>query len=166
MVRVALVTALYVLAASEAIQNTDNTSEKWKTLKKEYFLHKVIDQLEKVTALKVTKIQEVPKINKTIQNNTKENHLTPIISDPNYRPSNLSQELDYKCSLDSIDIGFHKLGWNFIISPKTIQYKFCRGSCDQDFVKPLLFTQGVDRVPYVSFINLWLHHRTSLIQRN
>ena len=156
MVRVALLTALYVLAASEAIQNTDNPSEQWKTLKKEYFLNKVMDQIEKGPALKVTKIQEVPRINKTIQNKTKENHLTPIRSDQNSRPSNLPQELDYRCSLDSIEIDFHKLGWNFIISPKTIQYKFCRGYCDQDFVKPPLFTQGATRVPYVSFIHLWL----------
>ena len=156
MVRVALVTALYVLAASEAIQNTDNTSDKWKTLKKEYFLQKVMDKLEKGPSLKVTKIQEVPKINKTIQNKTKENHLTQIRSDSKSHPSNLSQELDYRCSLDSIEIDFHKLGWNFIISPKTIQYKFCRGYCDQDFVKPPLFTQGAARVQFVSFINLWL----------
>ena len=54
--------------------------------------------------------------------------------------------------MDSVEIDFHKLGWNFIISPRTIQYKFCRGSCNPEFVRPALLTQAAAQVLYVSAI--------------
>ena len=46
------------------------------------------------------------------------------------------------CCMDSVEIDFHDLGWKFVIAPRTVEYKFWRGSCNQELVGPSVFTSA------------------------
>ena len=46
------------------------------------------------------------------------------------------------CCMDSVEIDFHDLGWTFVLAPKTVEYKFCRGSCNTEWVGPSVFTSA------------------------
>ena len=46
------------------------------------------------------------------------------------------------CCMDSVEIDLHDLGWTFVIFPRTVEYKFCRGSCNPEFVGPSVFTSA------------------------
>ena len=161
MIKTVLGVAVYILATAEA--DHDNTAvdlniEEWKALKKEFFLQKMMEQLENgpTKVIKRTTEGGLPEsIRKIDLRNVKKRARHPVYTKA--CPAALSHETQHPCCMDAVEIDFHKLGWNFIISPRIIQYKFCRGSCNPEFVRPALFTQGAAQVLYVSsFINYFV----------
>ena len=46
------------------------------------------------------------------------------------------------CCMESVEIDFHDLGWTFVLAPRTVEYKFCRGSCNPELVGPSVFTSA------------------------
>ena len=160
MIQTLLTIALYILATTEAAHdNTDDklTTEEWKVLKTEYFLQQLMEHLEKEPKIIIKRATaaELPEVIKQIDRKSEDKRAG---DHRNYYscPPDVSQHPDHPCCMDSVEIDFHKLGWNFIISPRTIQYKFCRGSCNPEFVRPALFTKAAAQVLYVS--NLWNAH--------
>ena len=158
MIKTVLAIAVYILATAEAAHyntDVDLNIEEWKALKKEFFLQKMMEQIEKgpTKVIKRTTEAGLPEsIRKIDLRNVEKRARHPVYTKA--CPAALSQEPEHPCCMDSVEIDFHKLGWNFIISPRTIQYKFCRGSCNPEFVRPALFTQAAAQVFYVSaFIN-------------
>ena len=140
MIKTVLAIAVYILATAEATHDNavvDLNIEESKALKKEFFLQKIMEQLEKdpTKVIKRTTEAGLPEtIRRVDLRKVKKQARGPI--NTKACPAALSQDSDQPCCMDSVEIDFHKLGWNFIISPRTIQYKFCRGSCNQEFVRP------------------------------
>ena len=151
-----LTIALYILATTvAAYDSTDNnlSIEEWKILKKEYFLQQFMEQLEKEPKKVIKRVTE-DELSQQIQElkyKNEEKRTRPTQSNP--CPSDSSHDLENPCCTDSVEIDFHQMGWNFIISPRTIQYKFCRGSCNPEFVRPALFTEAAAHILYVSTFN-------------
>ena len=59
------------------------------------------------------------------------------------------------CCMDSVEIDLHDLGWTFVIFPRTVEYKFCRGSCNPEFVGPSVFTSAATQLRLVSHIRVF-----------
>ena len=43
-------------------------------------------------------------------------------------PCSTSGPTDHCCT-DSVEVDFESLGWDFILSPRSLQFNYCRGSC-------------------------------------
>ena len=150
-----LATALYIFATAVAAFGTTENNlsiEEWKILKKEYFLQQFMEQLEKEPRKVIARSTEAELPKKLqeidIKSEEKRNSRSPTVL--NQCPSDSSQDPEYPCCTDSVEIDFHSLGWTFVLSPRTIQYKFCRGSCNPEFVRPNLFTKAAAQILYVS----------------
>jgi Transforming growth factor beta like domain len=52
--------------------------------------------------------------------------------------------------LDTITVDLHSLGWVSVLSPRVIEYNYCRGTCDPELVLPSLFTNAAAQLLYVS----------------
>ena len=149
-----LTAALLILATTVTTQdNTHNdlSIEEWKILKKEYFLQQFMEQLEKEPTKVFSRTpedEEAKKIQKIEMKNEEKR-----TQGYHNCPSNIVQNQEHPCCMDSVEIDFHQLGWDFILSPTKIQYKFCRGSCNPEFVRPALFTEAAAQILYVSTFN-------------
>ena len=143
MMKTLLALALYMIHSTKA--HEDLTKEELKTLKTEYFLQQFANQIEKAPKTLIEK-GSVDKVIEKIQksNNRFKRKAT------NLCPSDITKYQDFPCCVDSVEINFRKIGWNFIIFPKTIQYKFCGGSCNSDFIRPRVFTKAAAQILYVS----------------
>ena len=53
------------------------------------------------------------------------------------------------CCVDQVEVDFQELGWDFILSPRSLTFSYCRGSCNPHFVRPALFTQAASQILYV-----------------
>ena len=153
MIKTVLAVAVYIIATAEADHNNtavDLNIEEWKALKKEFFLQKMMEQLEKdpTKVIKRTTEAGLPETIRRIDLRKVQKQARRPVNTKTC-PAALSQDSDQPCCMDSVEIDFHKLGWNFIISPRTIQYKFCRGSCNPEYVRPALFTKAAAQVLYV-----------------
>ena len=150
-----LVLALYMMHSTEAHGDHDNlTNQDLKTLKIEYFLQQFAEQIEKAPKNQIEKAS----VDKVIEKIKKgKNRFKRKAT--NYCPSDITNYQDFPCCVDSVEINFRKIGWNFIIFPKTIKYKFCGGSCNSDYVRPRVFTKAAAQILYVS-------RKHNLIQRN
>ena len=149
-----LALALYIISTVVAAHDNadeDLTIEEWKILKKEYFLQQLMEKIEEEPKLNMKKATEaeLPNIIAKMELKNKEKR-SGDLTYPNSCSSTIAEDKEHPCCLDSFEVDFHKLGWNFIVSPKTIQYKFCRGSCNPEFVRPALFTKAAAQVLYVS----------------
>ena len=122
--------------------------EDWKVLKTEHFLQQLKVQLEdeqnKVTK-RVSKDQ-VEVIRKVVDISEVKRSDIRAASNSFACPS----DLKHPCCVDSIDIDLHQLGWKFVLTPRIITYKFCRGSCSPEVVRPALFTKAAAQLLYVS----------------
>ena len=58
------------------------------------------------------------------------------------------------CCVDQVEVDFQQLGWDFILSPRSLQFSFCRGSCNPHLVRPALFTQAASQILYVGPENI------------
>ena len=149
MIPTILAIALYILANTEAsfTDEDDLTFEEWKSLKTEYVLQQLMEQLLKEPKEIIQGVAEsdLPDIINKIKVKNEEKR-SGDSRDSNSCPL---QDPDHPCCADSVEIDFHKLGWNFIISPRTIKYKFCRGSCNPEYVRPVLLKKTAAQVLYV-----------------
>ena len=146
MMRTWLVLALYMMHSTEAHEDHDNlTNQDLKTLKIEYFLQQFAEQIEKAPKNHIEKAS-VDKIIEKIKKG-KNRHKRKAT---NYCPSDITKYQDFPCCVDSVEINFRKIGWNFIIFPKTIKYRFCGGSCNSDYVRPRVFTKAAAQILFVS----------------
>eukprot|EP00092_Neocalanus_flemingeri_P078613 GFUD01097824.1.p1 GENE.GFUD01097824.1~~GFUD01097824.1.p1 ORF type:complete len:215 (-),score=58.69 GFUD01097824.1:73-717(-) len=156
-----LATALYILATTvSAFDTTENnlSIEDWKILKKEYFLQQFMEQLEKEPKKVIARSKEadLPKTIQAIDMKTDVKRATQYSAVKNPCPSDSSHDPENPCCTDSVEIDFHTLGWTFVLSPRKIQYKFCRGSCNPEFVRPALFTEAAAQILYK------LHHTSGM----
>ena len=150
-----LVVALYFIHSTKAHEDLDNlTIQDLKTLKMEYFLQQFIEQIEKAPKNLIEKAS----VDKVIENIKKGKNRYKRKA-TNKCPSDITKYQDFPCCVDSVEINFRKIGWNFIIFPKTIKYKFCGGSCNSDYVRPRVFTKAAAQILYVS-------RKSNSIQRN
>ena len=53
------------------------------------------------------------------------------------------------CCVDQVEVDFQELGWDFILSPRSLTFSYCRGSCNPHLVRPALFTQAASQILYV-----------------
>ena len=60
------------------------------------------------------------------------------------------------CCLSKINVNLTDLGWDFVLSPTVIEYKFCQGHCNPATLPARLFIPEVAQIRYVSFVN-FLH---------
>ena len=129
-------------------QNLGILSEKEHViLKTEYFLQKLYMKLasESKTLLgKITK-KELGGFGKS--NLVNKRSVSAQSSGHNHCPA--GGQADH-CCLDTVEIDFHTIGWNFILSPRKLQFNFCRGSCNPHIVRPSLFTRAAASILYVS----------------
>ena len=141
-----LLVALYFIHSTKAHEDLDNlTNQELKALKIEFFLQQLADQIEKAPKNHIEKAsvdKVIEKIKKS-ESRYKRNATT-------YCPSDISKYQDFPCCMDSVEINFRKIGWNFIIFPKTIKFRFCGGSCNSDFVRPRVFTKAAAQILFVS----------------
>ena len=155
MMRTLLVLALYIMHFTEAHEEHDNlTNQDLKTLKIEYFLQQFAEQIEKAPKNYIEKASVDKVIEKIKKGKNRYKRKTT-----NYCLSDITKYQDFPCCVDSVEINFRKIGWNFIIFPKSIKYKFCGGSCNSDYVRPRVFTKAAAQILYVS-------RKHNLIQRN
>ena len=75
------------------------------------------------------------------------------------RPRNVcstetEEDIAQPCCVDQVEVDFQELGWDFIISPRSLQFSFCRGTCDPHIVRPALFTQAASQILYVRLQNI------------
>ena len=156
MIKTILAIAVYIHATAQATHDNtvvDLNIEEWKVLKRDFFLQKMMEQLEKGSTKEIKRTTEagLPETIRKIDLRSVEKRARhPVYTKA--CPAALSQDKQHPCCTDSVEIDFHKLGWNFIISPRTIQYKFCMGSCNPEFVRQALFTPAAAQVLYVSAI--------------
>ena len=54
------------------------------------------------------------------------------------------------CCLDQVTVDFKDVGLDFILSPRQLQFSFCKGSCHPHLVRPNLFTRAASQILYVS----------------
>ena len=59
------------------------------------------------------------------------------------------------CCVDQVQVDFQELGWDFILSPRSLQFSFCRGSCNPHLVRPALFTKAASQILYVRLENIF-----------
>ena len=59
------------------------------------------------------------------------------------------EDSDQACCVDQVEVDFQELGWDFILSPRSLHFSFCRGSCNPHIVRPALFTQAASQILYV-----------------
>ena len=64
------------------------------------------------------------------------------------------EEEGQPCCVDQVEVDFQQLGWDFILSPRSLQFSFCRGSCNPHLVRPALFTQAASQILYVGPENI------------
>ena len=64
------------------------------------------------------------------------------------------EEEDQPCCVDQVEVDFQELGWDFILSPRSLTFTFCRGSCNPHLVRPALFTQAASQILYVRLGNI------------
>ena len=141
-----LVVALYFIYSTKAHEDLDNiTKQELKSLKMEYFLQQFAEQIEKAPKNLIEKAS----VDKVIEN-IKKSKKRYKRKATNKCPSDITKYQDFPCCVDSVEINFREIGWNFIIFPKTIKYKFCGGSCSTDFVRPRVFTKAAAQILYVS----------------
>ena len=149
MIPTILAIAFYTLSSTKACfgDEDDLTIEEWKSLKTEYFLQQLMKQLhrEPKELIKGVTVAELPDIIRKIKVKNEEKR-SGYSRDSNSCPL---QDPSHPCCADSVEIDFHNIGWNFIISPRTIKYKFCRGLCNPEYVRPALFTKAAAQVLYV-----------------
>ena len=53
------------------------------------------------------------------------------------------------CCVDQVEVDLQELGWDFILSPRSLTFSYCRGSCNPHLVRPALFTQAASQILYV-----------------
>ena len=126
--------------------------EDWRVLKTEHFLQQLKSQLDdeqnKIT--KRVRKDQVEVIRKFVEKTeVKRSNPSPVS-----RGSACSSDLNHPCCVDSTNIDLHQLGWNFVLSPRIITYKFCRGTCSPEVVRPALFTKAAALILYVSIIKI------------
>ena len=127
--------------------------EDWKVLKTEHFLQQLKSQLDdeqnKIT--KTVSKNQVEVIRKFVEKTEKKRSNQSPVSRSHACPS----DLNHPCCVDSINIDLHQLGWNFVLTPRIITYKFCRGTCSPEVVRPALFTKAAAQILYVSIIHYY-----------
>ena len=158
MIKTVLAVAVYIIATAEADHNNtavDLNIEEWKALKKEFFLQKMMEQLEKdpTKVIKRTTEAGLPETIRRIDLRKVQKQARGPVNTKTC-PAALSQDSEHPCCMDSVVIDFHKLGWNFIISPRTIQYKFCRGSCNPEFVRPAFSASVLHVSTYLNIMRI------------
>ena len=70
------------------------------------------------------------------------------------------------CCVDQVEVDFQELGWDFILSPRSLQFSFCRGTCKAEPIRPALLPQSASQILKVrtktienesqSFDNKWI----------
>ena len=129
-------------------QNPGLLSEKeHNILKTECFLQNLYMKLASESKTLLTKItkKELAKFGKS--NLVKKRSVSAQSSGHNRWPA--GGQADH-CCLDTVEIDFHTIDWNFILSPRKLQFSFCRGSCNPHIVRPSLFTKAAASILYVS----------------
>ena len=76
------------------------------------------------------------------------------------------KDVTQPCCVDQVEMDFQKLGWDFILSPRTLQFSFCRGTCKAEPIRPALLPQSASQILKVrtktienesqSFDNKWI----------
>ena len=69
-----------------------------------------------------------------------------IIQAKNDCSGQTKEEGAQSCCVEKVEVDFQELGWDFILSPRSLQFSFCRGSCDPHIVRPALFTQAANAI--------------------
>ena len=117
------------------------TDQDWKILRTEYFLQKFLDDLSSLPRKFLGRVKSEDLVHS--------NHLDKRSSKLG-RNICTNKEPDQPCCLDEVTVDFQSLGWDFILSPRSLQFSFCRGSCSPLLVRPSLFTHAADQILYVS----------------
>ena len=117
------------------------TDEELKILRTEYFLQKFLDELSNQPRKFLGRV----KMEDLVQHRYLDKRSSKL-----GRNVCTSREPDHPCCLDEVTVDFQALGWDFILSPRSLQFSFCRGSCSPLLVRPSLFTQAADQILYVS----------------
>ena len=107
-------------------------------LQKEYFLKQMMFSIALQPADQVRRLNRTEMAEILLHQQSKRHKRS------NTRMCSRSSRSTHKeyCCMESVDIDFHDLGWKFVIAPRTVEYKFCRGSCNQELVGPSVFTSA------------------------
>ena len=108
-------------------------------LQKEYFLQQMMSSIASQPAGLVRRMNrtELAEILLHQQSKRHKRSNTRICSSSSSSSSSTDTE---HCCMDSVEIDLHDLGWNFVVAPRILEYKFCRGSCNPEFVGPSFLT--------------------------
>ena len=88
------------------------------------------------------------------------------------RPRNVcsnqtEEDVAQPCCVDQVEVDFQELGWDFILSPRSLQFSFCRGRCHPQVIRPAPFSKTASQIfsvrtksniinlSFVYFINLF-----------
>ena len=122
-----------------------------RTLHAEYFLQSLFQNIASQPKILLAKVRSTELAN-LAQTHLTETRTKRAARGPPPNPCTTSEgenQLDQHCCLDTVEIDFHQIGWNFILSPRKIQYSFCRGSCNPQVIRPALFTRAASQILYV-----------------
>ena len=105
-------------------------------LQKEYFLQQIMSSIALQPADLVRRLNRTEMTDLLLDQESKRHKRS------NTRMCSSSSTDTEHCCMDSVEIDLHDLGWTFVIFPRTVEYKFCRGSCNPELVGPSVFTSA------------------------
>ena len=124
-----------------------------RALHAEYFLQSLFQNIASQPKILLAKIRsaELANLASTQLTESRTKRAAPARGPPPNPCTTIEGEnqADQHCCLDTVEIDFHQIGWNFILSPRKVQYSFCRGSCNPQVIRPALFTRAASQILYV-----------------
>ena len=57
---------------------------------------------------------------------------------------------DGTCSLQELSVNLTQIGWNFVISPSLLQFRYCSGACSVRDIPARMFIKQHGQIRYVS----------------
>ena len=69
-----------------------------------------------------------------------------IIQAKNDCSGQTKKEEAQSCYVEKVEVDFQELGWDFILSPKSLQFSFCRGRCNPQIIRQALATQTASQI--------------------